>query len=104
MSRPSTVDAARDAEQELERRAYQLQALAMIREQLPISRDAAVVGGPWGKPADDATPRLERVEGPVAMVGLAALITIRGTARHAADVLAEALRGPALDVDTDSSS
>jgi hypothetical protein len=103
---PSACDAAH----ELDRRAYQLRALAMIREQVPISREAAAaaVASPWGKPADDARPGLERVEGPVAIVGPAALMTLlmRGAARRAADVLAEALRGPALDVDehTDSSS
>lgn len=101
---------AREAEQELERRTYQLQVLAMIREQLPISGDAAAaaVASPWGKPDDDAAPGPERVEGPVAVVGPAALMTvlIGGATRHVADALGEALRGPGLDVDehTDSSS
>jgi len=101
--------AARKAEQELERRAYQLRVLAMIREQLPITAEAAAaaVAGPWGKPAGDAAPALDRVEGPVAVVGPAALMTvlIAGATRHVADALGEALRGPGLDVDehTDSS-
>jgi hypothetical protein len=102
--------AAREAEQELERRAYQLRALAMIREQLSVSSEAAAaaVASPWGKPVDDVAPALERVEGPVAVVGPAALMTvlIRGATRNVAAALGEALRGPALDVDehTDSVS
>jgi hypothetical protein len=101
---------ARTAEQELERRAHQLQALAMIREQLPISSQAATaaVASPWGKPVDGDACALEPVEGPVAVVGPAALMTvlIGGATRHVADALGEALRGPSLDVDehTDSSS
>ncbi len=98
---------ARDAEPGLERRAYQLQALEMIRRQLPISRKAAAaaVANPWDTPPDDATPGLE---GPVAVVGPAALMTVlmRGATRHVADALAEALGHPGLDVDehTDSRS
>jgi hypothetical protein len=82
----------------------------MIREQLPINGEAAAaaVASPWREAADDGAPALERVEGPVAVVGPAALMTvlIRGAPRNAADALAEALRGPDLDVDdhTDSAS
>ena len=96
----------REAEQELGRRAYQLQALGMIRRQLPISREAAAaaVANPWDTPSDDATPG---PDGPVVIVGPAALMTVllRGATRHVADALAEALSHPALDVDeyTDSS-
>jgi hypothetical protein len=100
---------ARDAERELERRAYQLQALAMIREQVPISREAvaAAVASPWRKPVDCITPAVERVEGPpIAVVGPAALMTvlIRGATRNVADALGEALRGPSLDVDEHTAS
>ena len=99
---------ARDAERELERRAYQLQALAMIREQLPISGEAAAaaVASPWSELADDATPALERVDRPVVVVGPAALMTelIRGSTRNVADALGEALRGPRLDVDEHTGS
>jgi hypothetical protein len=93
---------ARDAQEELERRAYQIQALAMIGQQVPISSEAAaVVAGPWGGSADDASPELECVEEPVAVAGPAALMTmlISGATRHAAEALGEAVRGPALDVD-----
>ena len=101
---------ARETEQELGRRAYQLQVLAMIREQLPITGEsaAAAVANPWDKPTHDDAPALERIEGPVAVVGPAALMTvlIRGATRNVADALGEALRGPSLDVDehTDSAS
>ena len=102
---------AREAAPELERRTYQLQALAMICEQVPISPEAvaAAVASPWRKPAHDITPAVERVEGPpIAVVGPAALMTvlIRGATRNVADALGEALRGPDLDVDahTDSAS
>jgi hypothetical protein len=100
---------AREAERELERRAYQLQALAMICEQVPISREAvaAAVASPWRKPVDDITPAAARVEGPpIAVVGPAALMTvlIRGATRNVADALGEALRGPDLDVDAHTDS
>jgi hypothetical protein len=101
---------ARDAEDELARRAYQLQALAMIGEQLPVSGKAAaaVVAGPWAEASDHASPEHERPEEPIAVAGPAALMTILigGATRHAAEALGEALRGPGLDVDehTDSSS
>jgi hypothetical protein len=99
---------ARDAERELERRGYQLQALAMVREQLPVSGEAAAaaVASPWGEPADDVAPALERIAGSVAVVGPAALMTvlIRGGTRNVADALAEALRGPSLDVDEHTGS
>ena len=97
---------ARDAEPGLERRACQLQALEMIRRQLPISRKAAAaaVANPWDTPPDDGTPA---PEGPVAVVGPAALMTVlmRGATRRVADALADALGHPGLDVDehTDSS-
>jgi hypothetical protein len=99
---------AREAEQELERRAYQLHVLAMIREQLPISSEtaAAAVARPWGEPGDDDAPAPERVEGSDAVVGPAALMTvlIRGATRNVADALGEALRGPGLDVDEHTDS
>jgi hypothetical protein len=99
----------RDAEQELERREYQLQALAMIREQLPISGEeaAAAVGSPGREPAEGAAPRTHRVEvAPVAFVGPAAIMTvlISGATRNVADTLSEALRGPAFDVDRHTES
>jgi hypothetical protein len=94
----------REAEQELERREYQLQALAMIREQLPMSGEVAAnaASSPWREPAEGAAPAPHRVEGaPVAVVGPAALMTvlISGATRNVADALSEALQGPALDVD-----
>ena len=99
---------AREAEQELDRRAYQLQVLAMIRDQLPTSGEAARVAtaSPWDTSADDTGDKLDSDKTPVAVVGPAALMTIliRGATRNVADALAEALRGPRLDVDqyTDS--
>jgi hypothetical protein len=94
---------ARDAEDELERRAYQLKALAMIGEQLPLSAAAvaATVAGPWAEAADEAPPEDERPDGPIAVAGPAALMTILigGAMRHAAEALGEAVRGGALDVD-----
>src|SRR5215207_850678 len=76
---------ARDAEQERDRRAYQIQALAMIGQQVPISGEAEG----------------EHPGEPIAVAGPAALMTmlIGGATRHAAEALGEALRGPALDVD-----
>jgi hypothetical protein len=100
---------AREAEREVDRRAHQLEVLAMIRDQLPISSEAAQVGtaSPWGAPADDTVCGLDSMDAPVAVVGPAALMTvlIGGATRHAADALGEALRAPQLDVDehTDSS-
>jgi hypothetical protein len=99
---------ARDAEEERDQREYQIQALAMIGQQVPISSEAAAatVARPWGEPGDDASAEIERTEDPVAVAGPAALITmlISGATRHAAEALGEAPRGPALDVDhyTDS--
>ncbi|MGH2949609.1 MAG: hypothetical protein ACRDPC_25690 [Solirubrobacteraceae bacterium] len=94
---------ARDAEEEVARRAYQLQALAMIRQQVPISGDAAAaaVAGPWADTADQASPEHERPGEPIPVAGPAALMTvlIGGAMRHAGETLGEALRGPALDVD-----
>jgi hypothetical protein len=101
---------AREAEEELDRRAYQLQILAMVGEQLPISGEAAAAAttSPWREPDDDDAPELECVEEPVAAVAPAALMTvlIRGATRHVTEALGEALRGPCLDVDehTDSGS
>jgi hypothetical protein len=93
---------ARVAEQELDRRAYQLQVLAMIAEQLPVSSEAAasVVTRPWHPPAADAA-EVHGVREPVVVVGPAALMTvlIRGATRHAAEALSEELRRPSLDVD-----
>ena len=100
--------AAREAERELDRRAYQLQVLAMIAEQVPVSSEAAAaaVARPWSEPADRATPAAGRTEEPVAVAGPAALMTvlISGATRRAAEALGEALRDRALDVDhyTDS--
>jgi hypothetical protein len=94
---------AREAEEELERRAYQIQALAMIGQQVPISGEAAaaMVAGRWARPPDGASAEVECAEQPVAVAGPAALMTmlISGATRHAAEALGEALRGPALDVD-----
>jgi hypothetical protein len=87
-------------------RTRQLRALELIGSQLPISGEAAAVADPWDTPPDDAPPGLTR-EGAVAIVGPAALMTVlmRGATRRVADVLAEALGHPGLDVDehTDSS-
>jgi hypothetical protein len=93
---------ARDAEEELERRAYQLQALAMVGDQLPISTaaTAATVAGPWGEAADQPRPEDESPAEPIAVAGPAALMTILigGAMRHAAEALGEAVRGPGLEV------
>jgi hypothetical protein len=94
---------ARDAEEELERRAYQLQALAMVGDQLPISAaaTAAAVAGPWAEADDEASPEFERPGEPIAVAGPAALMTILigGAMRHAAEALGAAGRGPGLEVD-----
>jgi hypothetical protein len=94
---------ARDAEEEVERRAYELQALAMIGDQLPTSAaaTAAVVAGPWAEPTDPGSSKDERPAEPLAVAGPAALMTIviGGAMRHAAEALREALRNPGLDVD-----
>ena len=94
---------ARDAEEEVERRAYQLQALAMVGDQLPISAaaTAATVAGPWSAAADRPAPEDERPAEPTAVAGPAALMTILigGAMRHAAEALGAAVRGPGLEVD-----
>jgi hypothetical protein len=94
---------ARDAEEEIERRAYQLQALAMVGDQLPISAaaTAATVAGPRSAAAVEPAPEDERPAEPIAVAGPAALMTILigGAMRHAAEALGEAVRGPGLEVD-----
>jgi hypothetical protein len=94
---------ARDAEEKLERRAYQIHTLAMIGDQLPISVAATAggIGGPSDEAAEQASPEDERPGEPIAVAGPAALMTILigGAMRHAAEALGEALRGRALDVD-----
>jgi hypothetical protein len=94
---------ARDAEEERDRRAYQIQALAMIGQQVPISSAAAaaMAAGPWGEAGDDARPDGEHPGELIAVAGPAALMTllISGATRLAAEALGDALRGPALDVD-----
>jgi hypothetical protein len=94
---------ARDADEQLERRAYQLQALAMVGDQLPISAaaTAATVAGPWSAAADRPAPEDERPAEPTAVAGPAALMTILigGAMRHAAEALGAAVRGPGLEVD-----
>jgi hypothetical protein len=85
---------AREAEDELDRRAYQLQVLAMVAEQLPISGEAAAAAtaSPWEERA--GAPDLERVGEPVAVVAPAALMTvlIRGATRHVTDARQGAAR------------
>ena len=91
-----------DAEQELERRGYQLQTLSMIGDQLPVSAaTAATVGDPWSEAAGQAAPEDHGPGDPIAVAGPAALMTVLlgGAMRRAAEALAEALRGRALDVD-----
>jgi hypothetical protein len=89
--------AARDVADELDRRAYQLLVLDMIREQVPVSADlaAACAGSPWEQP-EATRSALACVSAPVTVVGPARgmLTVLRGAARNVADALAEALRGP----------
>jgi hypothetical protein len=94
---------ARDLEQQLDRRARQLTALTMIRDQVPISSEAARIGtaAPWDSAADGTADAPNRDAEPVAVVGPAALMTIaiRSVMSRVADALAEALRARQLDVD-----
>ena len=94
---------ARELEQQLDRRAQQLRALAMIREQLPISSEAARIAtaAPWDADADGSADVPDHNADPVAVVGPAALMTIaiRTVTSRVADALAEALRARELDVD-----
>jgi hypothetical protein len=87
--------AAREAEDELDRRTYQLQVLSMIREQVPVSAPivAACVASPWSEPSELAS-ELARITAPVTVVGpaRAMLILIRGAARNVADAHGDALR------------
>ena len=82
---------------ELHRRAYQLQVLGMIREQLPVGSPvvAACIASPWNRPSDLAL-ELARITAPVTVIGPARgmLVLIRGAARNVTMALAEALAGP----------
>jgi hypothetical protein len=92
---------AKEAENEVDRRAYQLQVLGMIREQVPVSESvaAACVASPWDDPSELAL-ELARITAPVTVVGPAQgmLVLIRGAARNVADALGEALRLSQRDV------
>lgn len=93
--------AAKEAENEVDRRAYQLQVLRMIREQVPVSGPVAgaCVASPWDDPSELAL-ELARITAPVTVVGPAQgmLVLIRGAARNVADALGEALRLSQQDV------
>jgi hypothetical protein len=86
-----------EAEAEVDRRAYQLRVLAMIRDQVPLS--SAVVGAsiasPWGE-HDELAWELARITAPATVVGpaRAMLVIVRGATRNVADALSESLRGP----------
>jgi hypothetical protein len=88
----------REAGAEVERRLYQLQVLALIREQLPVGDQAvaAAIASPWAADGDDPARAPAEAEGPVVVVGpaRAMLVLVRGAARNVADALGEALRGP----------
>jgi hypothetical protein len=96
---PSAADGA-EAEAEVDRCAYQLRVLAMIREQLPLSSAvaAASIASPWEE-HDELAWELARITAPVTVVGpaRAMLVLVRGSARNVADALSEALRGPRSD-------
>jgi hypothetical protein len=81
----------REEERQLERLAYKLQVLTMIREQLPLGTAAAApaVASPWHGHADDPAREPEPAQEPLAVVGPAAVITelIEAAARAAADAL-----------------
>jgi hypothetical protein len=85
----------RELEQEIARREYQLQTLAMIRGQLPVTFDTAGVGD---MPADAAASRSSEPlsDAPASLVGPAVLIAelLAGSAFRAARTLTEALPGP----------
>jgi hypothetical protein len=90
------------------RLARQLKVLAIVRAQVPLSKEAAelAVASPWD--ADEpSTPRHRGPEEPVQIVGPAALMTVAicGAMRHAAQRLSEALGHAGLTVheNTDSS-
>jgi hypothetical protein len=93
---PPAADGA-EAEAEVDRRAYQLRVLAMIREQLPLSSAvaAASIASPWLE-HDELAWELARITARVTVVGpaRAMLVLVRGSARNVADALSEALRGP----------
>jgi len=91
-----------EASAEVARRGYQLEVLAMIREQLPVS-DAAVAAGtasPWQERREPPDEELDPIEEPVAVVGptQGMLVLIGGAARNVAGALAEALDGPKPEV------
>lgn len=96
---PPAADGA-EAEAEVDRRAYQLRVLAMIREQLPLSSAvaSASIASPWEE-HDELAWELARITAPVTVVGpaRAMLVLVRGSARNVADALSEALRGPRSD-------
>jgi hypothetical protein len=93
----------REPEKELERLAYKLEVLEMIRRQLPAAGEAVV--GPtanlWDGPLDDAPPEPEPAEAPLVVVGPAAVMTqvIEGAAINAAETLGSSLQGPTYGVD-----
>jgi hypothetical protein len=95
----------REPEQELERLAYKLEVLEMIRRQLPPVSETDVDANPSDGPGDDATPEPEAPAEPLVVVGPAAVMTqlIEGAAIHVAESLASALGGATPGVDAPSS-
>jgi hypothetical protein len=85
----------RDLEDEIARRAYQLQTLAMIRGQFPVTFQAAGTGDGPGEPAASSSSEPPS-DARVSLVGPAVLITdlLAGSAFRVARALAEALPGP----------
>jgi hypothetical protein len=92
----------REPEKELERLAYKLEVLEMIRRQLPVATEAVdPTANPWDGPLDDVPPEPDPAEAPLVVVGPAAVMTqvIEGVAISAAETLGSSLQGPTYGVD-----
>jgi hypothetical protein len=89
---------ALEASAEIDRRTYQLKVLEMIRDQLPIGRDAVAAGvaSPWRAEGESPYEELDTVGPSIAVVGPAQgmWVLIDGAARNVASALAEAMGTP----------
>jgi hypothetical protein len=100
---PDGPSDTREAEKELERLAYKLEVLEMIRRQLPAVGEGAAdpTASPWDEPCDDAPPEPDLAEAPLVVVGPAPVMTqlIEGAAINIAETLGSWLQGPTYGVD-----
>jgi hypothetical protein len=92
---------ANDVKRELDRLAYKLQVLAMIRAQLRLKGDVATDSeiGEQAPSGSHSAPGSDPAHERFAVVGPAAVMTvlIKGAARNVADALGEGLRDPLGD-------